>query len=233
MTALTVQPPFRVGKIIFDLDGTLIDSAPDLHAATNHVLETIGRPHITLGQVRHMVGQGARRLIEKGLTATGGRQNHSIDDLLPVFLEYYGNNLTRHGTSLFAGGADLLDTLSATGFGLGLCTNKPVALTKPLLSALKIDHHFGAVLGGDSLSVRKPDPRHLIETADRLSGSTGAALMVGDSSSDIDAAKAAGWPSIAVTFGYSARPVQELGASHQVDSLREIAGLVLLKTQPV
>lgn len=215
---------FPVQKIIFDLDGTLVDSAPDLHAATNHVLESIGRDTVTLDQVRHMVGYGALKLIELGLEATGGLADHTPEALRPTFLDYYGQNITNH-TLPFEGAVDLLDHLTTSGFQLGLCTNKPIALTHPILENLGLDRFFGAITGGDSFSFKKPDPRHILETAAMLPGE-GPILMVGDSLPDIKGAKAAGAHAIAVTFGYSQQPVRSLGADAVIDQLAEISHLI-------
>lgn len=215
---------FSVDKILFDLDGTLVDSAFDLHAATNHVLTHVGRETVTLQQVRHMVGHGAKRLIELGLEATGGRESHEAAELLPVFLSYYRAHLA-DGTTIFPGGVEMLKALKSQGFSLAVCTNKPVALAHPLLQDLDIAQYFDAVTGGDSFEFKKPDPRHLLETASLLSGD-GPFLMVGDSINDIASAKAAGAPSVAVDFGYTDIPAAELGADHLISSLSELPSLV-------
>ncbi len=215
-------------RIIFDLDGTLIDSAPDLHAATNHVLETIGRPNVTLAQVRGFVGHGALLLIEKALIATGGMDGYRPADLRPKFVEHYGDNLTKL-TQPFPGAARVLDSLRSGGAFLGLCTNKSAALVEPILEAIGFQAYFGAIAGGDTFSFKKPDPRHLTETANRLPGG-GPVLMVGDSAPDIQAAKAAGIPSVAVTYGYSQIPVEELGADRTINALPELLDFVKTET---
>ncbi len=217
---------FAVGKILFDLDGTIIDSAHDLHAATNHVLAHVGRKGVTLEQVRHMVGFGAKRLIELGLEATGGREAHQADELLPVFLSYYRAHIA-DGTVVFPHGVEMLKKLKIKGFSLAICTNKPLGLTRPLLQALDIAQYFDAVTGGDSFEFKKPDPRHLIETAAFLPGNS-PFLMVGDSINDIAAARAAGAPSVAVDFGYTDIPPAELGADVLISSLAELPSLVTL-----
>lgn len=211
-------------KIIFDLDGTLIDSAPDLHAATNHVLSFIGRDHVTLNQVRSFVGHGALMLIEKGLKATGGMEGHSPLALRTVFLDYYRKNLTAH-TRPFDGARDILEHFRAAGVGMGICTNKPSALVAPILEGLGLDHYFSAITGGDTFDFKKPDPRHILETASRIPGG-GAILMVGDSAPDIDAARAAEIPSVAVTFGYSQTPAHELGADRVIEALPDLLDFV-------
>lgn len=215
---------FTVSKILFDLDGTLVDSAFDLHAATNHVLTHVGRKTVTIEQVRHMVGFGAKRLIELGLEATGGRADHDAADLLPVFLDYYRAHIA-DGTVVFKGGVEMLKALKAKGFSLAVCTNKPIALTHPLLQALDIAQYFDAVTGGDSFEFKKPDPRHLTATAALLPGD-GPFLMVGDSINDIAAAQSAGAPSVAVDFGYTDIPPAELGADVLISSLDQLPSLV-------
>ena len=215
---------FSVSKIIFDLDGTLVDSAPDLHGATNHVLTSIGRSPVSLDQVRHMVGFGAKRLIELGLEATGGAGEHDAAALLPVFLTYYRAHIA-DGSRLFDGCHDMLADLQSAGFGLAICTNKPMVLTTPLLETLGIDHFFGAVTGGDSFAFKKPDGRHVFETAALLEGDS-RALMVGDSINDIAAAKNAGLPSVAVSFGYTDIAPADLGADCVIDALSALPGLV-------
>lgn len=215
---------FLANKIIFDLDGTLIDSAPDLHAATNHVLKSIGRDTVSLDQVRHMVGYGALRLIELGLEATGDPEEYSAEDLRPTFLQYYGDNITTH-TTLFDGALDMMTHFKNEGIELGLCTNKPIALTEPILNNLGIRELFSAVSGGDSFDFKKPDPRHIFETARKMTGE-GPALMVGDSRPDIEAAKAANMPAIAVSFGYSQMPIQDLSPDVIIDHLSDLKGLI-------
>jgi len=212
-------------KVIFDLDGTLIDSAPDLHAATNHVLSSIGRDQVTLDQVRSFVGHGALMLIEKGLKATGGMENYSPLALRPAFLDFYGSNLTTH-TRPFDGARDVLEHFQSVGVGMGICTNKPSALVRPILEGLGLDHYFSAITGGDTFDFKKPDPRHLLETAERIPGD-GPILMVGDSAPDVDAARAAGVPSVAVTFGYSQTPAHELGADRVIETLTDLLDFVV------
>ena len=201
---------FDISKVIFDLDGTLVDTAPDLLAATNHVLGQLGRPCVSLSQVRHMVGHGALRLIELGLESTGGASGHNTEALKDIFIEYYASNICVSSV-LFPGVMETLEGLQHHGFELAICTNKPLDLAEALLAELNIRGMFKAVTGGDSFPYKKPDPRHLLNTAAMLSGD-GGLVMVGDSKPDIDAAVAAGVPSFLVTFGYSALPHAELGA---------------------
>lgn len=204
-------------SILFDLDGTLADTARDLGATMNVLLKAHGREPLDLSHVRHMVGAGARKIMERGFQLTGDPASESqLSDLLPGFLDYYSAHIADH-TVLFPGVRAQLDRLSHAGCLLAVCTNKPEGLTRQLLDALEITSRFPVVIGGDTLAFKKPDPRHLTEAIAQLGGTTGAAIMVGDSSTDIDAARAARLPSVCVSFGYTDVPAQSLGADHLID----------------
>ncbi|TNE60669.1 MAG: HAD family hydrolase [Alphaproteobacteria bacterium] len=219
------MPRFPARKIIFDLDGTLVESAPDLWQATNHVLAHVGRDPVTLEQVRHMVGFGALRLMELGLNATGGVGDHDVKSLLPVFLDYYSAHIADH-TVFFPGVREMVAELKAGGCAVAVCTNKPVGLANQLLAALDARDLFGAVTGGDSFAFKKPDGRHIHETA-ALLPDDGAILMVGDSATDVNAAKDAGVPCVAVSFGYSTVPAADLGADALIHDLADLRPLIL------
>jgi len=216
----------RATKILFDLDGTLVDTAVDLHAATNHVLEKLGRKQVALDQVRHMTGFGALKLIERGLEATGGVADLNLERLRVDFLEYYRANLSVHSRP-YEGCVAMLEYLKQSDFKLGVCTNKPIDMAIPLLKDLGISTFFDATTGGDSFAFKKPDKRHLFATSDMLRGS-GQTVMIGDSSPDIKAAKSAKYPVIAVSYGYSDVPLAGLAPNHIVNSLSEIPSLLEL-----
>jgi phosphoglycolate phosphatase len=218
---------FTVQKILFDLDGTLVDTAADLHAATNHTLQSIGRAEVTLSQVRHMTGYGAVKLIEQGLEETGGLEGLNMEDLRQTFLAYYSRNICVH-SALYDGCTQMLSDLKEQGFQLAVCTNKPYAMAKTLLTDIGIAPFFSALTGGDSFTFRKPDGRHLNHTAAMLTG-TGQVLMVGDSAPDIMAAKDAGMPVIAVDFGYADGPIAPMKPSKIISSLAEVPALVALQ----
>lgn len=204
-------------SVVFDLDGTLVDTAPDLAAAMNAALAEEARPPIPLATVRHMVGKGARALIERGLAATGGPiAPERMEALLRRFLEHYGDNIIATSRP-FPGAVAALERLALQGAKLGICTNKPQALTLKLLDGLGLTERFGAVLGADVLPVKKPHPRHLLETIARLGGRPERAIMVGDSETDVATARAAGVPVVAVTFGYTALTPEALGADRLID----------------
>lgn len=215
---------FQPSIVVFDLDGTLIDTAPDLWRATNHVLRTVGRAEIELNAVRHMVGHGGRALIREGLKATGGIDGHDIEMLLPEFLNYYSDNIAL-ASKPYDGTVELLGDLKSKGIKTAICTNKPESLAHKLMTELSIGHEFDALTGGDSLPFKKPDPRHIFETA-KLAGSTDSILMIGDSINDTQAAINLGIPSVAVSFGYTDIPVHELGADKVIDHYNELIDLI-------
>lgn len=216
--------------VIFDLDGTLVDTAPDLWAATNHVLAKMGRHSITLEEVRVFVGHGARALITRGLAATGGLpENFDIEPAYREFVSFYADHIAG-GSVPFPGLIALLDRLAAEGIAMGVCTNKLEGLSVRLLEALDMMRYFGSVIGPDTLGIAKPDPRPFHESVARLGLDRPRALMVGDSETDILTARAAGVPVIAVPFGYTPRPVAEFSpdriVSHYDDMWEAIEALL-------
>jgi len=207
--------------VIFDLDGTLVDTAPDLMRATNHVLESLGRRPISMDEVRSFVGHGARALLTRGLAATGGLpEAYDVEPDYIRFVDYYSQNIAE-GSTPFPGLIRLLDRLKAEGFGLGVCTNKLEGLSVQLLDALKLSPYFGAVVGPDTLGIAKPDPRPFREAVSRLGLIAPRALMVGDSETDILTARNAGVPVIAVPFGYTPKPVQDFGPDRMISHFDE------------
>jgi len=206
------QIPFDV--VVFDLDGTLADTALDLTASLNHALGALGRPLIPAEEVRRMVGHGARALLHKGLAATGEVNEALIDEAFPLLVGYYEDNIADH-TQPFDGVEAALAALDARGVKLAICTNKLEGLTLALVDALGWQDRFDAIVGGDTLPQRKPDPAPVHEAIRRAGG--GRAAFVGDSISDTDAARAAGIPCVALTFGFSDRPAVDLGATALID----------------
>jgi len=205
--------------VAFDLDGTLADTAPDLTASLNHTLRTLGRDPIPEARVRHLVGHGARALIRRGLTETGTAAEELVEEGFPIFIDYYADHICE-GTRPYDGVEEALDVLAARGVALAICTNKPEALTFALLEALGWTDRFRGIVGADTLPVRKPDPAPLREAIARAGG--GPAAFVGDSITDADTARAAAIPLIAVSFGFSDRPVEALGADAVIDHYREL-----------
>jgi len=204
-------------RLLFDLDGTLLDTAPDLYATLNHCLKTAGRDPVTLESVKHMVGQGAVVLLKRGLVATGGMvEEEEFQNLVDLFFSHYGDNLSDHSIP-YEGMQDCLDILKEQGHSLSVCTNKPYGFAKQILDDFNLSSYFDALTGGDSFDIRKPHPDHIHKTLDLMSLKSGTAVMIGDTHNDIDAAVSAGIGSIAVTFGYSDTPATELGADHVID----------------
>ena len=212
--------------VVFDLDGTLVDTAPDLAAAMNAALRRHGRPALALDSVRHMVGDGARKLLIRGFESTGGMPgDDAVADAVQHFMDYYGENISA-GSLAFPGLLSTLATLRQRGCVFGVCTNKFEGFSRKLLADLGIIDHFAAIVGGDTLTVRKPDPAHIVATVERMGARMESAVMVGDSSNDVRAARAAGVPVVAVSFGYTAVPARELGADQVIDSLGELPAVL-------
>ena len=210
---------FPFDTIAFDLDGTLADTAPDLAATLNHGLAALGRATVPADSVRHLVGHGARALLRRGLAATGEANEELVERAYPLYLDHYSANICR-GTTVYPGLEAALDALAERGVALAICTNKQEGLTRQLLDALGWMDRFPAVVGGDTLPVRKPDPAPLRAAIARAGG--GRAAFVGDSIVDADTAKAAALPFVAVSFGFSDRPADQLGADAVIDDYGEL-----------
>ena len=212
----------RKRAIVFDLDGTLVDTAPDLHDTLNAVLARRGRAGVSLDDVRHMVGDGVRALLERGFAATGGAPSEEIFAAASAeFLDHYGANVSLHSRP-FPAVLETLERFRTAGHAMAVCTNKPHRFSAKLLADLKLADYFGAVLGGDSLPVRKPDKQHLLGTLAAIGADPAHAVMVGDSANDVAAARNAGVPVILVSFGYTATPARELGGDLLIDSFEEL-----------
>ena len=207
--------------VIFDLDGTLVDTAPDLTRSTNHVLESEGLAPVSDAAVRSMVGHGARMLIKRGFAHHGvALDGDKLEALYERFVAYYSGNIAT-ASKPFPGVIGLIERLSDRGIKIGICTNKLEGLSVDLIKALGLSHHFGAIVGPDTLGIAKPDPAPYRETLRQL-GVSGASIMVGDSETDVLTARAAGVPVIGVTFGYTPRPVDEFGPDHVISHFDEM-----------
>jgi phosphoglycolate phosphatase len=212
----------RRNLIVFDLDGTLIDTAPDLTAAMNHVLTQLGRPTLAETDIRHMVGHGARMLLRRGLSASGPEPSDTeIEDLVPDFLSFYGNHVADLSVP-FPGMAAALDTLEGEGARFAICTNKPEGLSVSLIRALGLTGRFPVIVGADTLPVRKPDPRPLQYAVEQLRGTLSETIYVGDSETDLKTARAAGVPVILVSWGYTPVPAAELGGDRLIDRFSDL-----------
>lgn len=216
---------------VFDLDGTLADTAPDLVGALNAVLGSEGLPALPFEKARDLIGAGARALLQRGLSEAGHppAEPERMEKLFTAFVAYYSDHLNDH-SALFPGVPEALDRLADEGWILAVCTNKFETQSLRLLDLLGIGNRFAAICGRDTFPHSKPDPRHLTLTIDRAGGFAQRAVMIGDSGTDISTARAAGIPVVAVPFGYSDIPVAELAPDrliHHYDQLHEaVTGLV-------
>ncbi len=196
--------------LVFDLDGTLVETLPDLSAALNELLRRDGLPALPDEAMREIVGQGARVMIQRGYARNGRELSADrLDTLFADFIDHYSQNIADHSHP-FPGLLDALDRLEVAGWTFAVCTNKLEALSKRLLDALGMSSRFAFIAGPDTFGVHKPDPQHILRTVEAAGGSRENAIMVGDSAADIKAAKAAPMPVIAVDFGYTPVPVREL-----------------------
>jgi phosphoglycolate phosphatase len=213
--------------VVFDLDGTLIHSALDLHVALNHLMVLEGRRLLDISEVVRMIGDGVPKLVERGFQATGEIPNIvELDKKIAHFIEDYEKNATNL-TTLFPNVSETLKVLTENQVRLGVCTNKPQAATLKVLQHFGLANIFQAVVGGDQLQgVRKPDPRHLMATLDILDVMPKDAVMVGDSPNDIDVASNAGVMSVAVSFGYRRIPVIKMGATHIIDDFADLVDVL-------
>lgn len=212
--------------IVFDLDGTLVDTAPDLVGALNYVLRREGLAPLPMASARSMIGAGARKLIERGLEAEGRVMTVAdIDRLTVDFIDYYADHIADESQP-FEKLHDVLDDLSRDGFRFAVCTNKLEWLSRRLLEKLDMTARFDAICGADTFGVSKPDPAMLRQTIAKAGGDISAAIMVGDSGPDIGVARRAGVPVIGVTFGYTEVPIADLNPDVLIGHMRELPAAV-------
>jgi phosphoglycolate phosphatase len=198
--------------LVFDLDGTLVDTAPDLIAAANHALVASGHQAVAPELLRPQISHGARRLIETGLSAQDiAATREHLEAMHERFMEHYCTNIAV-ASRPFPGVIEVLEHWRRRGAKLAVCTNKKEALAVQVLDALRLSRLFVAVSGGDTFQFCKPDPQHLLETIRQAGGDRALAIMVGDSATDVATAKAAGIGVVGVTFGYTDVPMTSLGA---------------------
>jgi phosphoglycolate phosphatase len=208
--------------IAFDLDGTLVDTAPDLIGTLNVILAEHGHAGLPLEAARGIVGRGARAMLERGFAAAGETVAPArMDILFDRFIELYLGRIAL-ASRPFPGVVEALDDLALAGARLAVCTNKRTDLSLALLDALDLTRRFQAVVGPDRAPAAKPDPRHLIAAIEAAGGVVERAILVGDSKTDLDAARAAGAPAVLVSFGYTDIPAADLGAEALIHHFAEL-----------
>jgi phosphoglycolate phosphatase len=212
--------------IVFDLDGTLVDTAPDLVGALNFVLQREGLPLVPMASARTMIGAGARKLIERGLELDDRTMTaRDIGRLTDDFITYYKAHIA-DASRPFDGLIAALDELEGRGFRFAVCTNKQEGLSKLLLDKLDMTKRFAAICGADTFGVSKPDPAILRQTIARAGGDISKSIMVGDSGPDVGVARRAGIPVIGVTFGYTEIPIADLKPDIVIGHMQELPGVI-------
>jgi phosphoglycolate phosphatase len=212
--------------IVFDLDGTLVDTAPDLINALNHVLEREGMRAVPLATARNLIGAGARKLLERGLELEGRLVTAAeLNRMTADFIEFYAAHIA-DASEPFEGLEAALDDLNARGYRLAVCTNKLEWLSRRLLDALGLSDRFAAICGADTFGVSKPDPAILRQTVAQAGGAVSSSIMVGDSGNDIGVARRAGVPVIGVSFGYTDVPIAELKPDRLIHHMRDLPAAV-------
>ncbi|WP_068081962.1 phosphoglycolate phosphatase [Polycladidibacter stylochi] len=212
--------------LVFDLDGTLVETMGDLTASLNHALEHAGFEAIEADRVRRMVGAGVKVLVERGLEYNKVQPSAEVvEPMLERFVKYYEAHICVHSHT-FDGAVQALEALKDKGWKLAICTNKLEGLAKPLIRALGIEQLFDAVVGGDTFSKNKPDAMPVFGAIDMAGGTKRGSVFIGDSRTDIEAARNAGLPVIAVDFGYTDVPVIELKPDVVISHFNELENAI-------
>lgn len=220
-------------SVIFDLDGTLADTSGDLLAAANHCFRDMGFGDVlTQGEDAGVALRGGRFMLTAGLKRVEAFDPAKVDAYYPVLLEAYGAAISEH-TELYPGAMDAVEGLKSQGFAVGICTNKPEALAHQLLEELGVLSAFGSLVGANTLPVRKPDPAPLVEAVTRLGCDPRRCLLVGDSDTDRNTAKAAGVPSVLVTFGPSGEDMAALEPEALLEDYAALPSVVQALLGPV
>ena len=214
--------------ILIDVDGTLVDSVPDLAYCVDEMMKRLGRPVYGEDRVRNWVGNGVERLVRRALIGRLDGEPEAADfaRAYPIFLELYADNTSKRSL-LYPGIREGLDYLKSCGYRLGCVTNKAAQFTLPLLKDLGVHDEFEIIVAGDSLPKKKPDPLPLLHAAEQLGVAPGSALMIGDSQSDVKAARAAGFQIVCMSYGYNhGEDIRDYHPDAVIDSLVEIEGLL-------
>ena len=208
--------------VVFDLDGTLVDTAPDLINALNAVLAREGLPPVPLASARNMIGAGVRKLVERGLEAEGVEVTPAeLARMMDDFISHYAEHIADDSRP-FEGLEAALDELAGDGYRLAVCTNKLEWLSRRLLDRLSLSARFAAICGADTFGVSKPDPAILRQTVARAGGALAETIMVGDAGTDVGVARRAGVPVIGVSFGYTEVPIADLKPDRVIHHMREL-----------
>jgi len=222
----TAGPPFRCRAVIFDLDGTLIDTIPDIATAVDRALVDVSRPPIGASLVRSWVGNGAEQLLERAIAHSGAATAGEVSAALALFKKHYADVLTDR-SRLYDGVFETLRMLADRGRRLAICSNKPSKFVKPLLDHFRVAQYFAMALGGDDLPQKKPDPAPLLHIAVRFGIPAADCLMVGDSRNDVESARGAGMAVVAVSYGYNyGADIRDSGPDAVIDSIGELLGLI-------
>ena len=217
--------------IIFDLDGTLIDTAPDLMSAHNHVMKKFGYKTKSTDDIRKLIGKGAKSLIGRSVWGQAKKELGKIDDdeikkeMITEFLNYYGKNIANE-SKLISGAMDFLKWCKENNISMGICTNKPEHLAVDLLKKINVYNYFEYVAGSNTFDYRKPDPRHLTNIIEIMQGDIKKSLMIGDSETDSESAKAASIPFILLENGYTEKKVSEINHDHLIKDFVNIEEII-------
>ncbi|WP_300067924.1 HAD-IA family hydrolase [uncultured Ruegeria sp.] len=212
--------------VIFDLDGTLADTSGDLLAAANHCFRHMGHGDVLVhGQDAGVALRGGRMMLTHGLKRVGAFHERTVLDYYPMLLKAYSEAIDTH-TTLYPGALQAVDLLKGAGYGVGICTNKPEALAELLLTRMGVRDRFASLVGADTLTVRKPDPEPLREAARRAGGDPELCVLIGDSDTDRNTARAAGVPSVLVTFGPSGDDMAALEPEALLHHFDDLPGMV-------
>ncbi|MCF7992092.1 MAG: phosphoglycolate phosphatase [Thiohalocapsa sp.] len=214
--------------ILIDVDGTLVDSVPDLAFCVDAMMQRLGRPERGEAAVRTWVGNGVERLVQRALSGSldGDADENDYARALPIFLELYAENTSERST-LYAGVREGIEWMRSRGYKLGCVTNKAARFTEPLLAHFGLTDAFGLIVSGDTLSEKKPSPMPLLHAAEHFGVEPGRALMIGDSVSDVKAARAAGFSIVCMSYGYNhGTDIREAGPDAVIDSMTELDGLL-------
>lgn len=207
--------------VVFDLDGTLADTSADLLAAANACFQTLGLGNLLTAADKGTALKGGRAMLRLGFSRAEGYDESHVDAQYQPLLAAYAQDIDSH-TYLYDGAMQAVTDLKSAGYKVAICTNKPEGLAETLLTRLGVRHEFAALLGADSLPIRKPDPEHLLETVRRAGGDTRRCLLVGDTATDRNTSKAAGVPSILVTFGPGDDDVRDLNPEGLISTYAEL-----------